>query len=276
MMKPATIEQRRERASALRIATATSPWPFPMHAIPVPADVPRESPIVRGLYRLVELIASVTLIVVTAPLMLLAALIIKLDSPGPVLFWHRRMGRSTIRRGAELVDRLDLIPPPGGFEPDRLYLVPTTIMFCKFRTMYADARARFPHLYEVEFADRQSFLSGFYKSKQDPRVTRVGRWLRRTTIDELPNLFPVLTGAVTLVGPRPEGHFVQYYTPHEMRKFAVKPGVTGLTQASGRGQLTIGEQLASDLDYVRRRSLWLDIQILFMTVINVIRQKGAF
>ena len=275
-MTPAAAAQPREQASAVRIASATSPWPFPMHAIPLPDDGPRESPLVRSVYRAVELLATAALVVLTAPVMLLVAVIIKLDSPGPALFWHRRMGRGILRRGAELVDRTDLIPPLGGYEPERLYVVPTTIMFCKFRTMYADARERFPQMYDVRFADRESFLKGFYKGEQDPRVTRVGRLLRRTTIDELPNLLLVLTGTVALIGPRPEGHFVEYYLPEEMRKFTVKPGVTGLTQASGRGQLTIGEQLSCDLDYVRRRSIWLDLQILVMTVINVIRQKGAF
>jgi lipopolysaccharide/colanic/teichoic acid biosynthesis glycosyltransferase len=247
-----------------------------MHAIPVPEDGTREWPLVRAAYRIVELLATAAVVFVTTPVMLLVALIIKFDSPGPALFWHRRMGRGTMRPGKELVDRTDLIPPAGGYEPERLYLVPTTIMFCKFRTMYADARERFPHLYDVRFADRESFLQGFYKNKHDPRVTRVGRMLRRTTVDELPNLLLVLTGTVALVGPRPEGHFVEYYTPEEMRKFTVKPGVTGLTQASGRGQLTIGEQLSCDLDYVRRRSIWLDMRILGMTLVNVIRQKGAF
>ena len=276
-MTPATAQHARaKRRSPTRIVSATSPWPFPMQVIPLPEDGPRESAVARSVYRAAELLAAATLVVLTAPIMLLVALIIKLDSPGPALFWHRRMGKSTIKRGAELIGRTDLIPPPGGFAPERLYLVPTTIMFCKFRTMFVDARARFPHLYEVAFADRESFLNGFYKERNDPRVTRAGRLLRRTTLDELPNLLPVLTGAVALVGPRPEGHFVEYYTPEEMRKFMVKPGVTGLTQASGRGQLTIGEQLACELEYVRRRSIWLDLRILAMTVVNVIRQKGAF
>jgi lipopolysaccharide/colanic/teichoic acid biosynthesis glycosyltransferase len=247
-----------------------------MHAIPLPEDDRRESPLVRGVYRVCELVATATLVAFAAPVMLVVALIIRLDSPGPALFWHRRMGLGTTRKGAELVGRTDLIPPPGGYEPDRLYVVPQTIMFCKFRTMYADARERFPDLYNVQFANRQLFLKGFYKSKSDPRVTRVGRVLRRTTLDELPNLLLVLTGTVALVGPRPEGHFVQYYTPEEMRKFTVKPGVTGLTQASGRGQLCIGEQIASDLEYVRTRSVWLDLKILLRTFIGVLRQRGAF
>src|SRR5688572_6968749 len=98
-MTPAAAEQPQQQASAVRIASATSPWPFPMHAIPLPDDGPRASPLVRSVYRAVELLATAALVVLTAPVMLLVALIIKLDSPGPALFWHRRMGRGTIRRG---------------------------------------------------------------------------------------------------------------------------------------------------------------------------------
>jgi lipopolysaccharide/colanic/teichoic acid biosynthesis glycosyltransferase len=143
--------------------------------------------------------------------------------------------------------------------------------------MYVDARKRFPELYDVKFASTEAFLASYYKGENDPRVTPLGRFLRRTTLDELPNLFLVLSGKMRLVGPRPEGPWlVPYYTPEQMLKFAVKPGVTGLPQCSGRGQLPIGEQIGLDLDYVRRRSVWLDIRILVQTLLSVLRRKGAF
>ncbi len=231
----------------------------------------------RMVYRAVECAVALAVLILALPILLIEAILIKLDSPGPVLFWQKRIGQSVVRRGHELSHRADLIPPPGGFEPDGLYLIPDTVHFVKFRTMYADARERYPHLYQVSFPTHDAFLQSYYKRENDPRVTRVGRWLRRTTVDELPNLFLVLTGQMRLVGPRPEGPwFLPYYTPEEMLKFAVKPGVTGMAQASGRGQLPIGEQIKLDLEYTRRRSVWLDLVILFRTLLGVLGQKGAF
>ena len=256
--------------------TATAAWPFPLHVIPLPQDVRRDSLVVRAAYRTFELGLALLLTVVAAPIMLIEACIIRLDSPGPALFRQRRMGRSTVARGADLVGRTDLIPPPGGFQAEQLYLVPQTITFVKFRTMYDDARARFPELYDQPFSSHRDFMQGYYKLDKDPRVTRAGRLLRRTTVDELPNLFLVLTGKMRLVGPRPEDQRVRYYTPDQMIKFLVTPGVTGLAQSSGRGRLPIGDQIACDLEYVRNRSVWLDLRILWRTFIGVLIQRGAF
>jgi lipopolysaccharide/colanic/teichoic acid biosynthesis glycosyltransferase len=111
----------------------------------------------------------------------------------------------------------------------------------------------------------------------DPRVTRVGQLLRRTTLDELPNLWCVLAGTMRLVGPRPElPVLTQNYSPAEMYKFSVKPGVTGLAQINGRGLLSLGETLAWDLRYVQTRTVWLDLKILGMTAWHVIGRRGAF
>jgi lipopolysaccharide/colanic/teichoic acid biosynthesis glycosyltransferase len=250
---------------------------YPMHAIAVPEDLPQGLTLLRVAYRAIECGVAFAALCLAAPILVLEAILIKLDSPGPALFWQRRVGQSSIRRGRDISDRPDLIPPDGGFQSDALYLVPETVNFVKFRTMYHDARERFPELYDVRFASREAFLSSYYKVEHDPRVTRIGRLLRRTTLDELPNLFLVLTGKMRLVGPRPEVPWlVPYYTPEQMLKFAVKPGVTGLAQASGRGQLPIGEQVRLDLEYVRHRSVWLDISLLFWTFVGVLRQKGAF
>ncbi len=248
-----------------------------VHAIPAPVDRMHAPPVQRIVYRAVECVLALAVLILAVPIIIVEAILIKLDSPGPALFWQRRVGQSAIRRGRDLAGRADLIPPPGGFEPETLYLVPQLVNFVKFRTMYADAGERFPELYDVRFPDHASFLASYYKVEHDPRVTRVGRFLRRTTLDELPNLLLVLTGHMRLVGPRPEGPwFLPYYTPEQMLKFSVKPGVTGRAQASGRGQLTIGEQVRLDLEYVRNRSVWGDITILFQTLLGVIRQKGAF
>jgi lipopolysaccharide/colanic/teichoic acid biosynthesis glycosyltransferase len=256
---------------------ATAAAPSGMHAIPLPADLWRGHTFLRAIYRATECSVALVMLVLAAPILLLEAILIKLDSPGPALFWQRRVGQSAVRRGRDITNREDLIPPDGGFRPEALYLVPQTVNFVKFRTMYVDACEKFPELYDVRFPSHEAFLASYYKQENDPRVTRVGHFLRRTTLDELPNLFLVLTGQMRLVGPRPEGPWlVPYYTPEQMLKFAVKPGVTGLAQASGRGQLQIGDQIELDLEYVRRRSVWLDLTILFQTFLGVLRQKGAF
>jgi lipopolysaccharide/colanic/teichoic acid biosynthesis glycosyltransferase len=260
-----------------RLSVVDTVAPFRMHAIPLPQDLWRGHSILRVIYRVVECSAALLVLLLVAPVLALEAILIRLDSPGPALFWQRRIGQSVVRRGRELMNRDDLIPPDGGFQAETSYLVPETVEFVKFRTMYVDARDRFPDLYDVRFPSHEAFLASYYKRANDPRVTRVGRFLRRTTLDELPNLFLVVTGKMRLVGPRPEGPWlVPYYTPQQMLKFAVKPGVTGLAQASGRGQLPIGEQIELDLEYVRRRSVWLDLTILFQTFLGVLRQKGAF
>jgi lipopolysaccharide/colanic/teichoic acid biosynthesis glycosyltransferase/GT2 family glycosyltransferase len=248
----------------------------PLIAVEVPAGRAWPS-LPRVMYRGAEIALAVLGLVVTAPIMLVEALIIKMDSPGPVLFFHERVGRSKVVRGSELVGRKDIRPIAGEFDPEKLYYVPTTFRFVKFRTMYADAAQRFPDLYAVNFASREEFEAGFYKYTEDPRVTRVGRWMRQLTIDEFPNFWNVLTGKVGLVGPRPEGpSYLPYYSAEEMYKFTVRPGVTGLAQINGRGYLTIGQQLRWDLLYIRSRSVALDLGILLRTLYLVLIRRGAF
>jgi lipopolysaccharide/colanic/teichoic acid biosynthesis glycosyltransferase len=146
----------------------------------------------------------------------------------------------------------------------------------KFRTMYSDSRTRFPELYRYQYAAAE-FRKLHFKSEEDPRVTRIGRWLRKLTIDELPNLWCVVVGDMRLVGPRPELlEIPRYYTPEEMLKFTTKPGITGLAQVNGRGLLNWGETIAWDLEYVRTRTVWLDIKIIFKTLWFVIVRRGAF
>jgi lipopolysaccharide/colanic/teichoic acid biosynthesis glycosyltransferase len=142
--------------------------------------------------------------------------------------------------------------------------------------MYSDARVQFPEYYAYKFKPDE-FHKQYPTIRDDPRVTRAGRVLRQLSVDELPNLWSVLTGNLRLVGPRPEAlEVLQYYTPEEMYKFAYKPGITGLAQINGRGLLNWGETLAFDLEYVRRRSVALDLKILFMTLIRVCTRHGAF
>jgi lipopolysaccharide/colanic/teichoic acid biosynthesis glycosyltransferase len=172
------------------------------------------------------------------------ALAVRLDSPGPVLFRQVRVGA----RGEE-------------FE------------MLKFRTMCVDAEARLADL-------ASSYDAGntvLFKMRRDPRVTRVGRILRRYSLDELPQLFNVLRGQMSLVGPRPPlPREVEGYEPDAVRRLRVQPGLTGLWQVSGRSELSWDESLRLDLWYVDNWSLMLDIQIIFRTAKAVLRGTGAY
>jgi lipopolysaccharide/colanic/teichoic acid biosynthesis glycosyltransferase len=197
--------------------------------------------------RTLDIVGACLLLVVGLPVMAVLAVIIKLDSPGPALF-----------------------------RQDRVTLGGRHFRFYKFRTMYVDAKERFPDLYAYQFTD-SSFDDAFYKLADDPRNTRFGAWLRRTTLDELPNLFNVLKGDLSLVGPRPElPELVRYYRPEELACFFTKAGLTGLAQVAGRSLLTVRERLTLDLRYVSHQTLLLDLRILWRTLIVVVARKGAF
>lgn len=191
-------------------------------------------------------IASIGL-VISLPIMLVLAVMVRLDSPGPIIFRQRRLGE-----GGKLFT---------------LY---------KFRTMWAEARDRFPELYSYRYSD-EDIKTMYFKMADDPRLTRFGRYLRKTSLDELPNLFNVIRGEMSLVGPRPEiPEMLRYYTEPQLVKFSVKPGVTGLAQVSGRGILTFQETIAADLEQCYRRSFLFDLVVLARTVKCVILRVGAF
>jgi lipopolysaccharide/colanic/teichoic acid biosynthesis glycosyltransferase len=244
----------------------------------VPADQARESPLTAAdvAYRVFERLVALIGLIIGAPLILIAAIAVRLDSPGPALFRHKRPARSVRVRGRDLENRTDVVPPPEGYRGDEQYYVPSYFTLLKLRTMYVDARAQFPAYYAYKFT-RENFHSQWPTIQDDPRVTRAGRLLRRLSIDELPNLWSVLKGDMALVGPRPEASEVlQYYTTEEMVKFTVRPGITGLAQTSGRGLLNWGETIALDLEYVRNRSVSLDLKIILLTIKRVLTRHGAF
>ena len=195
------------------------------------------------LKRSFDLVVSVLGLLITAPLFPLLAVAIRIDSRGPVIFGQLRAGV--------------------GGEPFRLY---------KFRTMRADAEE---HLSAV--VDLDQLEHPMFKLTADPRVTRVGRVLRRLSLDELPQLYNVLRGDMSIVGPRPEQvELVQRYRPEHRFRLAVKPGVTGPMQVYGRGDLTFAERLAVELDYVDNFSLSNDLRILALTVPAALKRKGAY
>ncbi len=196
--------------------------------------------------RILDIVGSLLLLLLTWPLMLVIALLIRLDSPGPAIFRQQRVTR-------------------GG----RLFT------FYKFRTMWVDAPERFPALYD--YASVAETSSVYYKLSDDPRSTNVGRWLRRSTLDELPNLINVLRGDMSLVGPRPElPELVALYRPEELALFFTKAGLTGLAQIAGRSLLTVRERISLDLRYVTNQTLLLDIRLLLGTVRAVLLRRGAF
>ncbi len=194
--------------------------------------------------RLIDIAVSATALLVVIPLSVVVALAIRIDSRGPVLFMQQRVG-------------LNKRPFP----------------LLKFRTMHAHSEALLDQLAEQNEADGPVF-----KIRNDPRITRVGRFLRRFSIDELPQFINVLVGHMSLVGPRPLPlRDVQRFTVDwQRRRFSVKPGLTCLWQISGRSSMAFEQWMKLDMDYIDRRSLLLDIRILFMTVPAVIAQRGAY
>jgi lipopolysaccharide/colanic/teichoic acid biosynthesis glycosyltransferase len=209
--------------------------------------LPNRSTSYRVMKRSIDIVGAVLLLILSAPIVGLLAVLIRIDSSGPAIFRQERVTR-------------------GG----------RTFRFYKFRTMYVDARERFPELYDYDFSDGD-FDSSYYKLADDPRNTRVGRWLRRTTLDELPNLFNVLKGDLSLVGPRPElPELVRYYHPEELACLFTKAGLTGLAQVAGRSLLTVRERLTLDTRYVANQSTLLDVRILVRTVVVVLTGRGAF
>jgi lipopolysaccharide/colanic/teichoic acid biosynthesis glycosyltransferase len=216
-------------------------------ARPAPSDKSWGRAMLARVQRLGEAVIGATALVVTSPIMLLIAIIIRLDSPGPALFRQRRVGKN-----------------------GRLF------WFYKFRTLYADARERFPELYAYDYTPEEVQTLKF-KREEDPRITRVGRWLRKSTLDELPNFWNLMTGDIALVGPRPEiPEMIRHYQPSQLAKFSVRPGITGLAQTHGRGNLAFQQTIAYDLEYVRSKSLWLDIKIIGRTIWMLVRREGAY
>jgi len=188
----------------------------------------------------------------------------------------------TVTRGrtlGKIALGLRVVRDDGGpivFRQRRVGLGGRVFSFYKLRTMVTDARERFPQLYAYRYT-REEFVDLVLKTPDDPRLTRLGRVLRKTSVDELPNLLNVLRGDMSLVGPRPElPEMVGYYTDEELAKFSVRPGVTGLWQVSGRAILRNGQQLAADVEYVRHRSFGFDLMILVRTVRAVVLRIGAF
>ena len=203
----------------------------------------KPSPGYRLAKRLLDLALASFALLILSPLLALIALSIKLTSRGPVLFHQERVGL--------------------GGKP---------FVMLKFRSMRFDADLR-----RRELEHRNEMDGPVFKMRRDPRITPLGRFLRRSSLDELPQLINVLLGQMSLVGPRPLPlEEARRLPPEHQRRHSVKPGMTGLWQVSGRNDLAYEEMMRLDLEYVERQSFRLDIRILLATVPAVLAGRGAF
>jgi len=190
-----------------------------------------------------DLLFTVVALLLAAPVMVIAAIAVKLSSPGPVFYASERIGR-------------------GG----------RTFRMFKFRSMYQDADR-----YVTQMISAEGASPLFYKVKNDPRVTPIGRVLRKFSIDELPQFFNVLRGEMSVVGPRPQvRREVDSYDDLFRRRLSVKPGLTGLWQVSGRSNLRVEEAVRLDLSYIENWSPVQDLAIIARTVTTVLRGDGAY
>lgn len=202
--------------------------------------------------RLLDIALALFLLLCLIPVLLACAVVILVTSRGPVLYRQARIGE----RGK-------------------------VFTMLKFRSMYAAADALPHYEYAVAYvrgtAEKVAAEGeALYKLAADRRVTPVGRWLRQTSLDELPQLWNVLRGDMSLVGPRPPLPYeIEHYEPSHLQRLAVRPGLTGLWQVTGRGRTTFEEMVAIDCDYIRRQSLALDLHILLSTIPAVLFCNGA-
>ena len=193
--------------------------------------------------RAFDIVGSMAFLIVFSPLYLVLALLVKLESRGPVVFGQTRTGRF----GEEF----------------QMY---------KFRSMRLNAEAEFEKL----LAQNQHGEGVTFKMKNDPRITHIGKWLRRFSLDELPQFFNVLKGDMSLVGPRPPTpREVSLYSPADRRRLAVKPGLTCIWQVSGRSNIDFSGQVKLDVQYIEKSGFWGDIKLLILTVGAVLAGKGA-
>jgi lipopolysaccharide/colanic/teichoic acid biosynthesis glycosyltransferase len=221
-----------------RSALGQCSWLQAYRPRPVPPGV-----VYAAMKRTLDVVVVLLIGLVALPVALLCAVAIKIDDPsGPVFFCQKRTGRGGER-----------------------------ITIRKFRSMCADAEARKHELMALNLRSGPDF-----KIENDPRITRVGRWLRKLSLDELPQLWDVLAGRLSLVGPRPTSMGPEVYEPWQMERFDVMPGLTGLWQVGGRTSESFNERIRLDISYCTRRSLRLDLAILARTVGVVVLGKGSW
>ncbi|HMZ07403.1 MAG TPA: sugar transferase [Anaerolineales bacterium] len=218
------------------------------------------------LKRTVDILLSGSLLLLLSPLMLLVALAIYLYSPGPIFFIQERVGSRRIRIGSAYYWRWETFP------------------FYKFRTMKVNVDCSLHKNYvqalikndQQKMSEIQGEDTKVRKLLNDPRITRPGRFLRRFSLDELPQLWNVLCGDMSMIGPRPALPYeVECYKPWHFRRLDAQPGITGLQQVTARCIADFDEQVKLDVDYVTNQSIWLDIKIALKTPLAIVSGKGA-
>lgn len=206
--------------------------------ISLPADGP---------LRLIDIVLTALLLIFLLPIMLLIAAAVRMEGDGPVFFGHQRIGRNGV-----------------------------SFRCLKFRTMVPDAERRLQELLATDPAARREWVQD-HKLREDPRITRIGRFLRRSSLDELPQLLNVLKGEMSLVGPRPIVHaeavkYGRYYADYK----SVRPGISGLWQISGRNDICYRKRVALDVIYARRRSVSLYLAVVFRTPLCILLSRGCY
>ena len=195
------------------------------------------------LKRFMDILGATMGLILTSPIMLIVALLIKLEDPqGPIMFTQERNGQ-----------------------------YPKTFKMYKFRSMYVDAEER---LQELMHLNEQSGPA--FKMKNDPRITKIGKFIRKTSLDELPQLINVLKGEMSIVGPRPAiPREVKLYNDYQMQRLLVKPGITCIWQVSGRNHIGFDDWVELDIKYIKTRNLWLDIKLILMTIPALLGDETA-
>ncbi|MEJ2111283.1 MAG: sugar transferase [Acidobacteriota bacterium] len=214
-------------------------------------DLPQlnQKKIFHNTKRFFDVTASLSALFMLSPIMITIAIIIKLTSKGPVLFKQTRLG-----------------------------MFKKEFQFLKFRSMYANNDSSIHEEYVSNLIQNKVASSGVYKIEKDPRITPIGHFLRKTSLDELPQFWNVLRGDMSLVGPRPPIPYEmeKYYPWHRRRVFEVKPGITGLWQVYGRSRTTFDQMVRMDIQYIREQSPLLDAKILLKTPFAMFSGKGAY
>lgn len=198
--------------------------------------------------RIFDIAFSLFALILGAPIFLLCALAIKLTSQGPIFYAHNRIGHQGKPFGC-----------------------------WKFRTMYVDAETKLQTLLATNASMRLEW-NAYFKLKEDPRVTVVGKWMRKTSLDELPQFWNVLKGEMSLVGPRPltRKEVDEYLKEKADKILSVKPGLTSFWAVKGRNQLTLEKRIKWELFYVDHRSFWLDLKLVFLTARTLFFTKGSY
>ncbi len=193
--------------------------------------------------RLLDILLSIIGLILTSPILLWVSLKIYLEEPGaPILFSQERVGKNK-----------------------------RTFKMYKFRSMCTDAEEKLENL-----LDKNEIEGAMFKIKDDPRITKIGKFIRKTSLDELPQLWNVLKGEMSLVGPRPPlPREVRQYSHHDEQRLLVKPGCTGIWQVNGRSDVNFKEMVAMDLQYVQQRSIIIDFKIILKTIWKMLYTKGA-